>query len=161
MGLLALMIKLESPGPVLFRQKRYGFNHNLFDCWKFRTMHHHMTDAHAEVLTRRGDARVTRVGGDSSASRRLMDLGLIRGNWPVIGQLPAWERHRWPMPAFGRREELTGRCWRVEYDDDDLNSRPRETLVAREECDRLPEDGAAGSAFVEARMTRLLGARAS
>src|SRR3546814_17669203 len=59
---IAVAIKLESPGPVLFRQKRYGFNHNLFECWKFRTMHHHMTDTDAAVLTRRNDARVTRVG---------------------------------------------------------------------------------------------------
>src|SRR3546814_16250414 len=58
---IAVAIKLESPGPVLFRQKRYGFNHNLFECWKFRTMHHHMTDADAAVLTRRDDARGTRV----------------------------------------------------------------------------------------------------
>src|SRR3546814_16798564 len=59
---IAVAIKLESPGPVLFRQKRYGFNHNLFECWKFRTMHHHMTDTDAAVLTRRHDARATLVG---------------------------------------------------------------------------------------------------
>jgi hypothetical protein len=75
----------------------------------------------------------------------------------VIGQLSGWQRDKWPMSAFGRREELTGRCWRVEYDDDDPNSRPRETLISTEECERLPEDGAAGFGFVEARMTRLLG----
>lgn len=84
------------------------------------------------------------------------DLGLIRGTWPVVGRLPGWRREEWPMPAFGRREELTGRCWRVEYDDDDPNSRPREVLISLEECERLPEDGAAGSGFIEARLTRLL-----
>src|SRR5881392_968160 len=31
------------------------------------------------------------------------DLGLIRGTWPVLGQLPSWQREEWPMPAFGRR----------------------------------------------------------
>lgn len=84
------------------------------------------------------------------------DLGLIRGAWPVFGRLPGWQREEWPMPAFGRREALTGRCFRVEYPDDDPNGRPREVPISSEECDRLPEDGAAGFAFVEARLTRLL-----
>lgn len=86
----------------------------------------------------------------------LGDLGLIRGTWPVIGQLPGWRREEWPMPVFGRREELTGRCFRVEYPDGDPNGRPREVPISSEECDHLPEDGAAGFGFIEARLTRLL-----
>src|SRR3546814_19312517 len=57
----ALAIKLDSRGPVFFRQKRYGFNHNLFDCWKFRPIHPHLTDANAEVLTRPPHGQVARV----------------------------------------------------------------------------------------------------
>jgi hypothetical protein len=53
------------------------------------------------------------------------DLGLTRGTWPVVGPLPGWQRAEWPMPAFGRHEELTGRYLRVEYGDDDPNSRPK------------------------------------
>jgi hypothetical protein len=89
------------------------------------------------------------------------DLGLIRGKWPVVGALPGWLREEWPMPAFGRHEELTGRYLRVEYADDDPNSRPREVEVSREEFEHLPEDGMAGFGFIEARLTRLLGAQAS
>jgi hypothetical protein len=84
------------------------------------------------------------------------DLGLVRGTWPVIGPLPDWRREGWPMPAFGRHEELTGRYFRVEYSDDDPNSRPRETPISQEEFERLPEDGAAGFGFIEARLNRLL-----
>lgn len=103
--------------------------------------------------------------GDLSAVDNVLvqifgDVGLIRGNWSVIGQLPGWRREEWPMPVFGRREELTGRCWRVEYDDDDPNSRPHEVEVSPEECERLPEDGLAGFGFIEARLSRVLGAQA-
>jgi FlaA1/EpsC-like NDP-sugar epimerase len=59
---IALLIKLDSPGPVLFRQKRYGFNNQLIDVLKFRTMYVDQTDANAEQLTRRNDPRITRVG---------------------------------------------------------------------------------------------------
>jgi polysaccharide biosynthesis protein PslA len=62
LGLLALLVRLDSPGPVLFRQRRTGFNNRPFDCLKFRTMHHHMTDALADRQTTRGDKRITRVG---------------------------------------------------------------------------------------------------
>jgi len=86
------------------------------------------------------------------------DLGLIRGKWPVLGRLRVWRPEEWPMPAFGRHEELTGRYLRVEYADDDPNSRPREVEVPREEYQHLPEDGLAGFGFTEARLTRLLAA---
>jgi Undecaprenyl-phosphate glucose phosphotransferase len=62
MLLIALAIKLDSPGPVLFRQKRYGYNNRLIEVFKFRSMHQHQADATAETQTTRGDARVTRVG---------------------------------------------------------------------------------------------------
>lgn len=60
--LLALLIKLDSRGPVLFRQIRIGFNNVPFHCYKFRTMYHHMSDMLANQQTTRDDPRVTRVG---------------------------------------------------------------------------------------------------
>ncbi len=57
-----LLIRLDSPGPVLFKQPRLGFNNRLFLCYKFRTMHHGMTDLLADRQTTRGDPRITRVG---------------------------------------------------------------------------------------------------
>ena len=47
--LIAAAIKLESRGPVFFRQRRYGFNNEIFEVWKFRTMHHHLADPTAVV----------------------------------------------------------------------------------------------------------------
>jgi Undecaprenyl-phosphate glucose phosphotransferase len=62
LALLALAVRLDSPGPVLFRQRRIGFSNRPFDCLKFRTMYTHMTDALADRQTTRGDPRITRVG---------------------------------------------------------------------------------------------------
>jgi Undecaprenyl-phosphate glucose phosphotransferase len=62
LALLALLVRLDSPGPVLFRQRRIGFSNRPFDCLKFRTMYHHMADALADRQTTRGDSRITRVG---------------------------------------------------------------------------------------------------
>ena len=58
----AIAIRLDSPGPVLFRQPRLGFNNQSFLCYKFRSMHHRMTDLLADKQTTRGDPRITRVG---------------------------------------------------------------------------------------------------
>ncbi len=62
MLLTALAIKMESKGPVLFRQKRYGFNNELIEVFKFRSMYHEKSDASATRLVTRNDDRVTRVG---------------------------------------------------------------------------------------------------
>ena len=90
-AIVAVAIKLDSPGPVFFRQKRYGFNHNLFDCWKFRTMHQHETDANAEVLTRRNDVRVTRVGRflrRTSIDELPQLLNVLTGQMSLVGPRP-------------------------------------------------------------------------
>lgn len=60
--LTALAIKLDSPGPVLFRQPRMGFNNRLFLCYKFRSMHTKMADLLADQQTTKNDPRITRVG---------------------------------------------------------------------------------------------------
>jgi Undecaprenyl-phosphate glucose phosphotransferase len=62
MFFVAIAIKLDSRGPVLFKQKRYGFNNELIEIYKFRSMYVEQTDAGAERLVTVGDPRVTRVG---------------------------------------------------------------------------------------------------
>ncbi len=62
MALVALAIKLDSRGPVLFKQKRYGFNNELIEVYKFRSMYVDQSDATAAKLVTKGDPRVTRVG---------------------------------------------------------------------------------------------------
>jgi Undecaprenyl-phosphate glucose phosphotransferase len=62
MLLIALAVKLDSPGPVLFRQMRHGFNNEEVEILKFRSMYVDQLDPHAARQVTRGDTRVTRVG---------------------------------------------------------------------------------------------------
>ena len=62
MALVAIAIKLDSPGPVLFRQKRFGFNNERIDVYKFRSLYHHQADPTASKVVTKDDPRVTRVG---------------------------------------------------------------------------------------------------
>ena len=62
MLVIAAAIKLESKGPVLFKQRRYGFNNELVEVLKFRSMYAEHTDPTAKKLVTRDDPRVTRVG---------------------------------------------------------------------------------------------------
>jgi hypothetical protein len=62
MALTALAIKLDSPGPVLFRQRRFGFNNERIDVFKFRSLYHEQADPTAARPVTKNDSRVTRVG---------------------------------------------------------------------------------------------------
>jgi Undecaprenyl-phosphate glucose phosphotransferase len=62
MALVALAIRLDSPGPVLFRQKRFGFNNERIDVFKFRSLYHDQADPLASKVVTKNDNRVTRVG---------------------------------------------------------------------------------------------------
>jgi Undecaprenyl-phosphate glucose phosphotransferase len=62
LAMVAIAIKLDSRGPVLFKQKRYGFNNDLVEVYKFRSMYTDMADAVASKLVTKDDPRVTRVG---------------------------------------------------------------------------------------------------
>ena len=62
MLLVAIAIKLDSKGPVLFKQKRYGFNNELIEIYKFRSMYADQADLTASKLVTQDDSRVTRVG---------------------------------------------------------------------------------------------------
>jgi Undecaprenyl-phosphate glucose phosphotransferase len=62
MLLTAIAIKLDSKGPLLFKQRRYGFNNELIEVYKFRSMYVDRTDVNATKLVTKDDPRVTRVG---------------------------------------------------------------------------------------------------
>lgn len=87
---------------------------------------------------------------------RFGHLGIRRGTWPLLGREPGWDRSTWPTPVFVRYEELTGRTFRVRYDDADPGRVIDETLVEPGPAEQGPKDGLMGAGFVEMRLTRLL-----
>jgi Undecaprenyl-phosphate glucose phosphotransferase len=92
MGIIALAIKLDSPGPVLFRQKRFGFNNERIDVFKFRSMYHDQADPAASKVVTRDDPRVTRVGRfiRKSSLDELPQLFnvVFKGNLSLVGPRP-------------------------------------------------------------------------
>jgi polysaccharide biosynthesis protein PslA len=58
----AMLVRITSPGPIVFVQPRVGFNNETIDVFKFRTMYTHMSDVGARKTTTRDDPRVTPVG---------------------------------------------------------------------------------------------------
>lgn len=88
---IAIAIRLDTPGPMLFRQNRRGLNGSVFQIFKFRTMFVESGDPDARVQSSRNDARVTRVG--AFLRRRSLDelpqiCNVVRGDMSLIGPRP-------------------------------------------------------------------------
>ena len=95
LALIALLVRLDSRGPVLFHQKRSGMCDRGFDILKFRTMHV-LEDGEAVVQAREGDPRVTRVG--RWLRRYSLDelpqlINVLRGDMSLVGPRPHARAH--------------------------------------------------------------------
>ncbi|HVY52520.1 MAG TPA: undecaprenyl-phosphate glucose phosphotransferase [Devosia sp.] len=91
MIITAIAIKLDSPGPVFFKQKRHGFNNELIEVYKFRSMRTDMADANASRLVTKDDPRVTRVGRfirKTSIDELPQFFNVLTGQLSVVGPRP-------------------------------------------------------------------------
>lgn len=95
MGVIATIIKLDSPGPAIFKQKRLGIKRKIFTVYKFRTMCDHAYEK-GGIATSETDSRITKVG--KVLRRTSLDelpqlFNIISGQMSIIGPRPIldWE----------------------------------------------------------------------
>jgi Undecaprenyl-phosphate glucose phosphotransferase len=104
LALAALAIRLDSPGPIFFRQDREGFNNRPFRIWKFRSMHTDQCEVDGITQARKGDARITRVG--TFMRRTSIDelpqlFNVMTGEMSLVGPRPHAPSTRAGEKLFG------------------------------------------------------------
>jgi len=91
LALIALAIKIDSPGPALFKQKRHGFNNRVFEVYKFRSMKVEMQDLDAKKQVTKDDERVTKLGRfirKTSIDEMPQLINVLKGEMSLVGPRP-------------------------------------------------------------------------
>lgn len=100
---IALAIKIESKGPVIFKQDRLGKNGIPFKIWKFRSMCVGAERQGSGVYSFKGDSRVTKVGKfirATSIDELPQLVNIVKGDMALIGPRPALTYHPWPYEQY-------------------------------------------------------------
>lgn len=102
----AIAIKLESPGPIIFKQERLGLKGKVFKIYKFRSM---CVDAEkGGVYEKKGDPRVTKVGKfirKTSIDELPQFVNILKGEMSLIGPRPALTYHPWPYSEYTEEQK--------------------------------------------------------
>lgn len=104
----AILIKLDSKGPVIFKQERLGKNGVPFKIWKFRSMCVGAEKQGTGVYSFNGDARITKVGKiirATSIDELPQLINILKGDMALIGPRPALTYHPWPYEQYTEHQK--------------------------------------------------------
>ena len=108
MCLVSVLIKCDSKGPVLFKQKRIGKDGKVFTILKFRSMCQGAEHTGSGVYSGKGDARVTRVGKvlrGTSIDELPQIFNILRGDMSFVGPRPPLTYHPWPYEEYTEEQK--------------------------------------------------------
>ncbi len=100
---VSILIKIDSRGPVIFRQKRIGRNGKVFEIYKFRSMCVGAEKTGSGVYSGKGDARVTRIGiilRATSIDELPQLLNILKGEMSFVGPRPPLTYHPWKYEEY-------------------------------------------------------------
>ena len=99
----ALLIKLDSKGPIIFKQERLGLHGIPFKIYKFRSMCVGAEKQGSGVYSFKGDKRITKVGKiirATSIDELPQLVNILKGDMSLIGPRPALTYHPWPFDQY-------------------------------------------------------------
>lgn len=106
--IVALIVKLESKGPALFKQERLGMNGKVFKIYKFRSMVVGAEKQGSGVYSGKNDARVTKVGKiirATSIDELPQLINILKGEMSFIGPRPALTYHPWSFEEYTEEQK--------------------------------------------------------
>ena len=107
MLIVALIVKLESKGPAIFKQERLGRDGKVFKLLKFRSMCMDAEHTGSGVYSGKGDPRVTRVGRiirATSIDELPQFINILKGDMSLIGPRPPLTYHPWPLEEYTEQQ---------------------------------------------------------
>ena len=130
--ILGIIIKLDSKGPIIFKQERLGKDGVPFKIWKFRSMCVGAEKQGTGVYSYKGDLRITRVGKiirATSIDELPQLVNILKGDMALIGPRPALPYHPWPYKQYDEHQkhmfdvlpgvtawaQVNGRVWYAQH----------------------------------------------
>lgn len=107
MLIIALIIRIDSPGPAIFKQDRIGRGGKVFKFYKFRSMCMNAEHTGSGVYSGKGDARVTKVGKilrATSLDELPQFVNILKGEMSLIGPRPPLTYHPWPIEEYTKEQ---------------------------------------------------------
>lgn len=107
LAVTSLAIKLDSKGPVIFKQKRIGKGGKVFNIYKFRSMCVGAEGKGSGVYSGKGDARVTKVGKfirATSIDELPQLVNILKGDMSFVGPRPPLTYHPWPIEEYSEEQ---------------------------------------------------------